>query len=220
MDFGSYARSAREARHLTFEDVSTQTKINRVFWIDLEANDLKRWPREEIYRRGFLRSYAAAIGLDADDVLARFAEQFAERPAAVVPDPAHDGSPLFGRKRPLPALPQLRQFSTNAVLPLLLIGMGAFAFQDRKALDATFRQKPAASVAGVAHTGQAERRAPAVAMVPAVGSPPAASARASEPAPVVPQQIPAAQGPAAQEMEGTLVVETNPSDAFITINGI
>jgi len=215
MDFGSYVRNARESRHLTFDDVSIQTKIKRTFWSDLEANDLKRWPREEIYRRGFLRSYAAAVGLDPDDVLARFAEQFAERPAVVSCDAEHDQPRPVERKLQKPALPRLRQFSANAVLPLLLIGMGAFAFEDRKA-PAVLGKKPAASIASVAHVQQPRPEATKVDVVRTDGSPAAERPGAAEtPVVVDPQPI-----PPAEEMEGTLFVESNPPDAFITVNGI
>ena len=214
MDFGSYVRNAREARHLTFDEVSAQTKIKTVFWSDLEANDLQRWPREQIYRRGYLRSYAAAIGLDPDDVLSRFAEQFAERPG-VVGHPEGVEPPPVERKPRTSALPQLLKFRTNAVLPLLLIGMGAFAFREGKTQDSMPGQKPATPVTRGGDVGQPQPEVPAMRLIATGGSPEAARAVPAEPGVVDAQPIATTEA-----MEGTLVVESDPPDAFITINGI
>jgi hypothetical protein len=213
IDFGSYVRSAREARQLTFDAIAAQTKIKRELWSDLEVNDLKRWPKEEIYRRGFLRSYAQAVGLPADEVLAQFARQFAEPPEVT------SGEPRQGQTRAVdhtllkrPAFPQLRQFSTHVVLPLgLLLGVIGLAFQDRKASEATVEGQPAAA-RSVAQVQQPSRELPKVDVARAVESASVKPALAS--VAVEPKPIPAA------EVEGTLVVVSDPPEAFVTVNGI
>ena len=78
MDFGSHLRAAREKRKLTLDVLAERTKIPRQLLVDLEANDLSRWPRHQIYRHGFLRAYAAAVGLDADPLVERFEKAFPE----------------------------------------------------------------------------------------------------------------------------------------------
>jgi transcriptional regulator with XRE-family HTH domain len=212
VDFGSYVRNAREARQLTFDAIAAETKIKRELWSDLEANDLKRWPKEEIYRRGFLRSYADAVGLPADEVLAQFARQFAEPPEMTGIEPRRGHARAFDRTLRRPAFPQWRQFSTHVVLPLgLLLGVAALAFQDRKAPEATHEGQPAA-VRSVAQVQRSRSELPAVDVARAVASPPvipAAPGVATDPKPIP-----------ATEVEGTLIVVSDPPEAFITVNGI
>jgi cytoskeletal protein RodZ len=212
MDFGSYVRSAREARQLTFDAIAAQTKIKRELWSDLEVNDLKRWPKEEIYRRGFLRSYAQAVGLPADEVLAQFARQFAEPSEVTSSEPRQGQTRAVDHTLKRPAFPQLRQFSTHVVLPLgLLLGVIGLAFQDRKASEATVEGQ-AAAAPSVAQVQQPSRELPKVDVARAVESAsvkPALPSVASDPKP-----IPAA------EVEGTLIVVSDPPEAFVTVNGI
>jgi cytoskeletal protein RodZ len=215
MDFGSYVRSAREARQLTFDAIAAQTKIKRELWSDLEVNDLKRWPKEEIYRRGFLRAYAEAVGLPADEVLDQFARQFAEPSEVRSSEPRQAPTRAVDHTQNGPAFPQLRQFSTHVVLPLgLLLGVAALAFQDRKASEAALEGQPAA-VRTVAQVQQPAREPRTVDVARAVESPSAIPAEASgaiDPKPIPP--IPAT------EVEGTLLVVSDPAGAFITVNGI
>jgi cytoskeletal protein RodZ len=212
VDFGSYVRNAREARQLTFDAIAAETKIKRELWSDLEANDLKRWPKEEIFRRGFLRSYADAVGLPPDEVLAQFARQFAEPPEVASGQPRQGPARAFDHTLRRPAFPQLRQFSTHVVLPLgLLLGMAALAFQDRKAPEATHEGQPAA-VRSVAQVQRSSGESPAVDVARAVESPPVIPAPPS--VAIDPKPIPAT------EVEGTLIVVSDPPEAFITVNGI
>jgi cytoskeletal protein RodZ len=221
MDFGSYVRSAREARQLTFDAIAAQTKIKRELWSDLEVNDLKRWPKEEIYRRGFLRAYAEAVGLPADEVLDQFARQFAEPSEVRSSEPRQAPTRAVDHTQNGPAFPQLRQFSTHVVLPLgLLLGMAALAFQDRKAPEATHEGQPAA-VRSVAQVRRSSGESPAVDVARAVESAPVA--RAVESPPVIPAPPSVAIDPKpipATEVEGTLLVVSDPAGAFITVNGI
>ncbi len=75
--FGLELRRIRERRGLSLEQMSEQTKVGVAHYAALEAGDLSRWP-SGIFRRGFVRSYAAAVGLDPDEVLAAFSRIFAD----------------------------------------------------------------------------------------------------------------------------------------------
>jgi transcriptional regulator with XRE-family HTH domain len=77
--FGLELRRVRERRGLSLEQVSEQTKVGVAHYAALEAGDLSRWP-SGIFRRAFVRNYAAAVGLDPDDTLIQFSRIF--------PDPA------------------------------------------------------------------------------------------------------------------------------------
>jgi transcriptional regulator with XRE-family HTH domain len=82
---GRRLRSERERRLITLESIAANTKINISLLRDLELDDLSRWPTG-IFRRAFIRSYAEAIGLDADEIANEFLERHpdAEQLAAIV----------------------------------------------------------------------------------------------------------------------------------------
>jgi len=71
MDIGSTLRNAREHRELTLAHLASRTKIPVVTLHALETNDFARLPRG-IFVRGFLRAYAAEVGLDPQQIVAQF----------------------------------------------------------------------------------------------------------------------------------------------------
>jgi transcriptional regulator with XRE-family HTH domain len=71
---GRRLRSERERRRITLESIAANTKISIGLLRDLERDDVSRWP-SGIFRRSFVRSYAEAIGLDADDIVCEFLER-------------------------------------------------------------------------------------------------------------------------------------------------
>jgi transcriptional regulator with XRE-family HTH domain len=75
--FGRRLRLRREHVGVSLEAIAASTKIKRSLLADLERDDVSKWPRG-IYRRAFVREYAAAIGLPADEVVAEFGERFPE----------------------------------------------------------------------------------------------------------------------------------------------
>lgn len=74
---GSFLRRERERRGIALRTISEQTKVAAPLLEGLEADDLTRWPGG-IFRRAFVRSYATAIGIDADDVVRRLEQQHPE----------------------------------------------------------------------------------------------------------------------------------------------
>jgi len=68
---GEEFRSAREARGLSLSEVSEQIHIRSVYLNAIENED---WPSigAPVYVRGFLRTYARFLGLDAEDAVERF----------------------------------------------------------------------------------------------------------------------------------------------------
>ena len=79
-------RDARELRGLTLRAIGESTKISASLLADLERGDLMRWPKG-IFRRGFLREYAAEVGLPPDQVLDDFRRLFpdADETTGVIP---------------------------------------------------------------------------------------------------------------------------------------
>jgi transcriptional regulator with XRE-family HTH domain len=97
-DFGDRLRLQRESLGLTLDAVAASTKIKSSLLADLERNDLSRWP-DGIYRRGFLRAYADAIGVPPglllDHLLGTLSDQAdSSRSSAAVVTPAADDAVL------------------------------------------------------------------------------------------------------------------------------
>ena len=73
-DVGSRLRAAREAKQLSVREIADTTKISVAVLEALEDNDFARLPGG-IYSRGFVRSYAAAVGLDPEKTTLEFVAQ-------------------------------------------------------------------------------------------------------------------------------------------------
>jgi hypothetical protein len=73
--FGPRLRRERERRGISLETIGTVTKVGVELWDGLERNDFSRWP-SGIFARAFIRDYARAVGLDADEVVDEFCRLF------------------------------------------------------------------------------------------------------------------------------------------------
>ena len=73
--FGPRLRSERERRGISLETIALLTKVSVDLWDGLERNDFSRWP-SGIFARAFVRDYARAVGLDADEVVDEFCRLF------------------------------------------------------------------------------------------------------------------------------------------------
>src|SRR5262245_38134632 len=82
--FGPRMRQERERRQISLTSIAQNTKISRSLLEALERDDMSRWPTG-IFRRSFVRAYATAIGLDADEAVKEFMERF--------PDPSNIPTP-------------------------------------------------------------------------------------------------------------------------------
>ncbi|WP_265569925.1 helix-turn-helix domain-containing protein [Sphingomicrobium nitratireducens] len=71
---GERLREAREARKLSVEDLATSTRIPKRHLQSLEASDWEKLPAPT-YTMGFAKSYAAAVGLDKEEVAAQLREE-------------------------------------------------------------------------------------------------------------------------------------------------
>src|ERR1700730_12797480 len=76
--FGGRLRRERERRHIALSSISANSKISVGYFEGLERDDLSRWPTG-IFRRAFVRAYAAGIGLDPDAIAGEFLERFPDR---------------------------------------------------------------------------------------------------------------------------------------------
>jgi cytoskeleton protein RodZ len=71
--FGAYLKQLREEKGISKEDISSRTKISLKYLNALEEGDLGGIPNE-VFARGFIRSYARCLALEEQDVLSRFEE--------------------------------------------------------------------------------------------------------------------------------------------------
>ena len=69
--FGPRLRRERERRGISLETISTLTNVGVELWEGLERNDFSRWPRG-VFARAFVRDYARAVGIDAEEVVEEF----------------------------------------------------------------------------------------------------------------------------------------------------
>ena len=92
---GDGFRSAREARGLTLSDVAEQIHIRSVYLNAIETED---WSSigAPVYVRGFLRTYARFLGLDAEAAVAHFNEVVPPERIAAAPSAKgeHEGGRL------------------------------------------------------------------------------------------------------------------------------
>lgn len=95
---GAYLRQARVARAMSISEVSRATRIPTSTIERMEADHFDDLPGE-VFARGFLKAYASTVGLQPDDVLARYTA--ARRIVSVEPLPvarpaARSGTRRFG----------------------------------------------------------------------------------------------------------------------------
>lgn len=70
---GEFFRQVRETKGLTLDDVASKTRIHPEFLKALEEGNFAKLP-EQVFARGFVRSYARSLGLDEEDAVHRFEE--------------------------------------------------------------------------------------------------------------------------------------------------
>jgi hypothetical protein len=132
MDVGLELRQARERRGLSLERLSSTTKISPRVLQAIETCDDRQLPAW-VFTRSFVKSYATEVGLDPQDTVRRYLEQFeppapeetqtaeASRPKAPTPEAVETESPRSGAR-------VLRgRFGTATTVALLAIGVLALA---------------------------------------------------------------------------------------------
>jgi len=70
--FGSRLRAERERRGISLDSIAEKTKIKKSFLESLERGDFSKWPAGTVFRRAYVRDYAAAIGLSPESVIVDF----------------------------------------------------------------------------------------------------------------------------------------------------
>jgi cytoskeletal protein RodZ len=68
---GEFFRQVRETKGLTVDEVASKTRIRTDFVKALEEGNFAKLP-DQVFARGFVRSYARSLGLDEEDAIHRF----------------------------------------------------------------------------------------------------------------------------------------------------
>ena len=101
---GETLRSARQTKGITIEDAERVTRIPKKYLEALEVENYSILPAP-VYARGFLRSYAGYLGLDAQDLLPFFPVGHVEEP----------------RLEPLPEVRQPRTWNMNGLIAMAVV---------------------------------------------------------------------------------------------------
>jgi cytoskeletal protein RodZ len=112
-DIGSSLREARLRQKLDFPELEERTKIRPKYLRALEDERFDILPAPT-YVRGFLRSYAEALGLDGQPFVDEYNTRFAI---------GDDDAPIRARRSPQPRRDRSRRESRIAVLALLAIAV-------------------------------------------------------------------------------------------------
>jgi len=106
---GEHLKHEREVRHVSLEELSQTTRIPLKMLEHIEANRFDQLPGD-VFARGFLKSYSRALGLAADEVVARF-------DADAEPEPDTAPAPIAAITAP----ERGRRFGIAIALVILLI---------------------------------------------------------------------------------------------------
>ena len=189
---GEFLRAARERAGLTLQQVSSTTKIPQRHLDALEHGDISVVPKGP-YRRGEVRAFAQAVGLDQKVALAQLDEALPEAPQ-------EEPVPL-----PVDAVEPRSSWGVTVLLLMAVVGLTTLLLWNRDAASSS-SDAPAATPASPATAPpQATEIAPETPATP----PPTAA--------VV---VPDTDRPAVATFSPVLVVTSKPSGARVVVDGI
>jgi len=191
---GEFLRAARERAGLTLQEVSNTTKIPQRHLDAIEHGDISAVPKGP-YRRGEVRAFAQAVGLDQKVALAQLDEALPEAPQEKsVPVPVEPVEPRSS-------------WGVTVLLLMAVVGLTTLLLWNRDAASSS-SAAPAATPppASTATTPpQANEIAPQTPATPA----PTAAVAAPDP-----------DRPAVAAVSPVLVVTSNPRGARVVVDGI
>jgi cytoskeleton protein RodZ len=129
---GDILRQSRESQGIRLEDAARVTRIGQNYLSALEAGMYATLP-SSAYARGFLRAYAAFLGLSGDEIVALYEQSLAPEPAQSDPKTAA----ILAADTESTSSPRKGRWLVPVVL-LALVVVAAFIFDDRS----TVRETP------------------------------------------------------------------------------
>ncbi|HEX8960100.1 MAG TPA: helix-turn-helix domain-containing protein [Geobacteraceae bacterium] len=122
---GSFLREEREARGIALEEAVRVTRIGKNYLTALEDGRFDTIPNTA-YVKGFLRAYAAFLGLSGDDVVGMYERAVSPPPSNPVEEKVNGGISPAGKMK---ASRRGRRVITLVLLALVVVT--AYVFDDR-----------------------------------------------------------------------------------------
>ena len=199
--FGRMLRDSRVRRGISLTEISNHTKISQRHLASLERGDISHWPGG-MYRRAMVRAYCTCVGLQSEDVVHRFTRAFAEERRE------DDASPRVDA--PVRTSPTAQPIMAMVAITMMTVsGLG---------LTIWVGPRLAASAISVARAVTAKAASPSEPVRLETTAPtPAARPQSSG----VEVQTPLTTDAVGdEEVEGVLVISSEPAGAQVTVNGI
>ena len=210
--FGDFLRKHREGRKISLQQIATRTKVMAARFEGLERGEIRGWP-SGIYRRGMIRAYASAIGLEPDEILRDFEILYPEF-EPIIPISEQKLQPAVPQpaRSTLPATPDVSSAAARFPRSIAAVALGVvvgaaaatlilWSSPSRESTPTEQEIAPAAETSAVPHAA------------PSDDTPTAATAGAGEPTPQT-DVVPAAR------VETTLTVTSDPPGARVTVDGV
>ena len=198
--FGRMLRDSRVRRGISLTEIANHTKISQRHLASLERGDISRWPGG-MYRRAMVRAYCTCVGLQAEDVVDNFTRVFADE------RPVDDASPRIDapvqtspRSQPIMAMVAIAMMALSGFGLTLWIGprLAASAMSVARAVIAV---RPSASESLRQETDPSPAE-----------QPPSSGVQIQAPLPT--------DVTTAADVEGELVISSEPAGAQVTVDGI
>jgi len=137
---GEILLTARERKGVDLARAERETKIRARHLMALESGDLADLPAQ-VYAKGFLRNYSTYLGLDADEMLARWRKEIDQPRAAEAPSVKPPPQPITAPSRGFKL--------TSGLVVALLLATVVFAFVGYVGLQLVrFTQNPEVTLNG------------------------------------------------------------------------
>ena len=115
---GDRLREARTAKGFSLDDLQSITKIQKRYLSGIENEDYSMMPGS-FYVRAFIKQYAEAVGLNADDMLTLYKDS---TPSAIIDEETSNiTSPTMTRKRGLNSNNRLNEIMPKVIVALFII---------------------------------------------------------------------------------------------------
>jgi cytoskeletal protein RodZ len=204
---GEFLRTARERAGLTLQQVADTTKIPQRHLDAIEHGDMTVVPKGP-YRRGEVRAFAQAVGLDQKVALAQLDEALPQAPQeAPVPVPVEPVEPRSS-------------WGVTVVLLMAVVGLTTLLLWNRDAATPVPGAPPAAAPAPLSAATTPTSAHEAAPQAPVSPQPPAAvavPAAVTVPAAVA---VPHADASSAATISPVLIVTSQPPGARVVVDGI
>ena len=142
-ELGLTLQREREKKGLSLEVVMEATKISRTNLVAMEGGDRSALPHP-VYAKGFVRSYARYLGLDADELCMVVDREF-QGQSEEVTDPGYEVSPAaekaFQEKEGVDGGKKKRAWPLLLLL-VIAVGIAVFAFWGLKGKNVPVEPKP------------------------------------------------------------------------------